>query len=429
MSRGVSRGFSRRDMLKGGTAVALTGTALATSRRTTRAQETLNVLVEAGGKGELDPIAAAYTQSTGNTVSFIELPYAGLYDRLSSELASGSVSFDVAALDAIWLTTFAPAVRPLDELFTPEVQSDIFPALVAEAQVDGHFIGMPAWTNTEILFYRKDLFEDPAEQAAFADRFGYPLAPPTDWQQFNDAATFFTRGSDLYGTDVKGAVETEFLAHVLQAGSPGVVLDDAGEVIIDNDQHLAALTFYCELNNTLKVSPPGAAQLDWGGAQNLFNQGQTAMMRFWAHAYRLVPADAPVAGKVGVAPMIGGAAGVAGIPGPWYLSVPRATGKAELATDFVRFAYENNALSIGSSLGLASRVSAFTQYANQPGYESFQPLLDTLSAPATRSRPATPRWQQIVDTVLVPMLQSAVEPGADYAGLLASAKSDVESIL
>jgi multiple sugar transport system substrate-binding protein len=428
---------SRRDLLKWTGLAATTGVALAApagvrgALAAPRRQEagSLNVLVEAGGKAELEPVASAYKESAGTEVTFIELPYAGLFERLQSELAAGSVSFDVAALDAIWLTTFAQAVRPLDELFTDEVKADLFPALVAEAQVEGRFVGMPVWTNAEILFYRKDLFEDPAEQSAFESEYGYPLAPPTTWQQFTDMAVFFTREGELYGTDVKGAVETEWLAHVLQAGAPGVVLDDAGDVIIDDEQHLAALTFYSDLNNELQVSPPGAPQIDWGAAQNLFYQGQTAMLRFWAHAYPLTPEDSPVAGKVGVAPMIGGEAGVAGIPGPWYLSVPEATEKADLATDFVRFAYENNALSLQSDLGLAARISAFEEFAGQPGYEHFQPLLDTLSAPATKPRPATPKWQQIVDTVLVPLIQESLNPGADYAGLLANAKSDVERLL
>ena len=46
-----------------------------------------------------------------------------------------------------------------------------------------------------------------------------------------------------------------------------------------------------------KSAPPGAAQVDWAAAQNLFNQGKTAMTRFWAHAYRQIPKDAPVAAR------------------------------------------------------------------------------------------------------------------------------------
>ncbi|MCI4061097.1 sugar ABC transporter substrate-binding protein [Micromonospora sp. R77] len=392
--------------------------------------KTLTVACEGGGKIELQPVVDKFKQDTGTTVTLVELPYDGLFNRLTSELASGKPSFDVCAVDAVWIPLLANKLAPLDGLFTAEVKNDLFPALVSEAQSGGAFIGMPVWTNSEILFYRKDLFEDPKEKAAFAKKYGYPLAPPTTWQQFTDIATFFTRPDQkLYGTDVKGAVETEWLAHVLQAGSPGVVLDDSGAVIVDNAQHLAALTFYADLNNKHKVAPAGAAQTDWSAAQNLFNQGQTAMTRFWAHAYRQIPKDAKVAGKVGAAPMIGGTAGVAGIPGPWYLSAPKGGAKGDLAQQFIKAAYDNNALSIETSLGLAARKSAYQQYADKPGYESFGPLLATLNASATRARPASPHWQRIVDSVLVPTIQKALTPGADYAALLKAARTQIEGII
>ncbi|GAA3763781.1 ABC transporter substrate-binding protein [Micromonospora maritima] len=392
--------------------------------------KTLTVACEGGGKIELQPVADTFTKDTGTTVNLVELPYEGLFNRLTSELSSGKPSFDVCAVDAVWIPLFAAKLDKLDDLFTADVKNDLFPALVQEAQSDGRFIGMPVWTNSEILFYRKDLFEDSKEKAAFQRRYGYPLAPPTTWQQFTDIATFFTRPEQkLYGTDVKGAVETEWLAHVLQAGSPGVVLDDSGNVIVDNAQHLAALTFYADLNNKHKVAPAGAAQTDWNAAQNLFNQGQTAMTRFWAHAYRQIPADAKVAGKVGAAPMIGGTAGVAGIPGPWYLSIPQGGGKADLAKQFIKAAYDNNALSIETSLGLAARKSAYQSFAEKPGFESFGPLLATLNASATRPRPASPHWQRIVDSVLVPTIQKALTPGADYAALLKAARTQIEGIV
>jgi len=394
--------------------------------------QTVTVLVEGGGKAELEPVAEAFTDETGTKVSLVELPYDGLYDRLSSEFSSGSVSFDVAALDAIWLTGFADGVEPLDDMFTEEVEADLFPALVEEAQVDGTFVGMPVWTNAEILFYRTDLFEDPKQQAAFEKKYGYPLAPPTDWQQFQDMAAFFTQDTDgdgsidLYGTDVKGAVETEWLAHVAQAGSPGMVLDEEGNVIIDNAEHLAALDFYTE---AVADAPEGASQVDWAAAQNLFNQGQVAMTKFWAHAYPQIPEDAKVKGKVGAAPMIAGDAGIGAVPGNWYLSIPKAGDNKELAQDFIQFAYDHNDLSIDSALGLAARKSAFEKYADRPGYEHFDALIATLEGPATMPRPANAKWQQIVDTALIPMIQKAVEPGADNQALLDEAKAQIEEIL
>ncbi|MCL3861078.1 sugar ABC transporter substrate-binding protein [Actinotalea sp. K2] len=395
----------------------------------------ITVLVEGGGLAELQPVADAWKSETGNEVTFVELPYGGLYDRLSTELASGSVSFDVAALDAIWLPAFADGVESLDEMFTDDVTADLFPALLEEASVDGRYIGMPVWTNAQVLFYRADLLEDPAEQTAFEAEYGYPLAAPTTWEEYRDVATFFTRdtdgdgATDLYGTDVKGAVETEWLASVLQAGADGMVLDADGNVIINDAAHKAALDFYVAPLLEDGSAPQGAAQIDWAAAQNLFYQGQTAMMRFWAHAYTQTPEDSEVFGKVGVAPMPAGPGGLAGVPGAWYLSVPTATKNTELAKEFIQFAFDNNALGLDTALGLAATKSALQSLVGVEGHENLAPLIETLEADGTMPRPATDKWQQIVDTVLIPMLQAAVAGGADNQQLLDDAKAQVEAIL
>ena len=389
----------------------------------------LTVLCEAGGQAELTPVADAFTKETGTKITFVALPYDGLYNRFNTELSAGTPSFDIGAMDAIWLPTFAGKLTPLDDMFTDQVKADLFPSLLTEGQINGKYMGMPVWANAEIIFYRTDLFEDSKEKSNFKSKYGYELAAPTTWKQFDDIAQFFTRGSKLYGTDVKGAVETEWLAAVVQAGAAGPVLDPSGKVIIDDAAHVAALDFYSNLNNTLKVAPPGAVQVDWAAAQNLFNQGKTAMTRFWAHAYRQIPKDAPVYGKVGAAPMIAGSAGVGAIPGPWYLSLPSSGAKADQAKKFIQYAYDHNDLSIESDLGLAARKSAFAKYQDQKGYESFKPLIATLDGPATKPRPATPKWQQIVDTVLVPTIQASLKQGANYQALLTAARAKVESLV
>ena len=393
----------------------------------------LTVVVEGGGKAELQPIADLYKEETGTEVTLVELPYAGLYDRISSELQAGEPSFDIAALDAIWLPAFAPGLAPLDDLFTDDVESDLFGGLVSESKVDGTFVGMPVWTNSEILFYRTDLFEDPANIADFEAKYGYPLAAPTTWEQYRDVAEFFTQDTDgdgaidLYGTDVKGAVETEWLATVSQAGEEDMVLNaDSGEVTIDDAAHKEALDYYVSL---LPFAPSGAAQLDWAGAQNLFYQGKLAMMRFWGHAYRQTPDDSPVKEDIGVAPMIGGPGGVAGVPGAWYLSVPASGDNQDAAKDFISFAYEHNDLAADTSLGLVARKSAFESKEGEAGFENYPALVATLEAAQSLPRPATPQWQEIVDSVLVPMIQKAVEPGADTDQLLSDAKTQIESIV
>jgi ABC-type glycerol-3-phosphate transport system substrate-binding protein len=319
-------------------------------------------------------------------------------------------------------------------MFTVETKADLFPALVEEAHVGDRFVGVPVWTNAQVLFYRADLFADPAQQEAFEADYGYELAPPSTWEQYLDVAAFFTQDTDgdgsvdLYGTDVKGAVETEWLALVLQAGATHVVLDENGDVTIDDAAHQQALDAYVA---PLKAgsAPAGASQVDWADAQNLFYQGKTAMTRFWAHAYTQIPEDSPVSGNVAVTPMPAGPGGSAAIPGAWYLSVPTATGKSENAKEFVQFALDNNELGIDTSLGLAATIPALETGGQQEGKENLAALMEALEAPGTAPRPATDKWQQIVDTVLIPMLQRATTDDADTEKLLADAKAQIEDIV
>lgn len=432
----TTRGSRRRFVFAAGAAaagLALTGCGVGGDSAGGGDAEGITVVVEGGGKAELEPIATQYEEETGTSVTFVELPYDGLYDRVSSELQAGTPSFDVAALDAIWLPAFADALAPLDDLFTPELQADLFDGLLAEAQVEGRFVGMPVWTNAEVLFYRTDLFEDPQNQEDFAAEYGYALAPPTTWEEYRDAAEFFTRDTDgdgsvdLYGTDVKGAVETEWLATVSQAGADQMVLDaESGEATIASEEHRDALDFYVSL---LDFAPAGASQLDWAGAQNLFYQGELAMMRFWGHAYRQTPADSPVADSIGVAPMISGAGGVGAVPGAWYLAAPSAGDQQEAASDFIAYAIEHNALSADTSLGLVARKSAFEARAGEEGFENYGALLETLEAPQSLPRPQSASWQEITDSVLIPLVQKAVEPGADTAALLSDAETQIEDIV
>lgn len=397
--------------------------------------ESINILVEGGGEQLQKAVAERFTAETGIEVNFTVVPYAGVFEKLTAEIASGRSNYDIATIDVVWNANFAPYLEPLDGLFTSAVKADLPDALLQDARFNDQYIGMPAWANAEVLFYRTDLFNDPKERRAFKAEYGYDLTPPQTWSQFEDVAVFFTRdtdgdgNTDLYGTDVKGAFAEEWMAHVLQAGSPGVILNDAGEVIIDNDAHVEALEFYTNLHCDLGVSPSGVTEIGWAEAQNLFYQGKTAMMRFWAHAYRLTPDDSVVDGKVGVAPMIAGSAGIAAIPGPWFNVIPKTSDKKDLAKQFIAYAIKHNNMGIEAPLALAATNSAYEQYADQAGFEHFGPLLTTLAADATRGRPLHEDYQEIVDEAVLPALQEALACERDPAAILSEASVIVEDIL
>jgi ABC-type glycerol-3-phosphate transport system substrate-binding protein len=390
--------------------------------------QSITVLVEGGGHSLQQAAAEAFTEETGIAVTFVEVPYQGVYDKLSAEIASGTSNYDVATIDVVWNAAFAPYVEDLSGLFTEAVVADIPPALVADANVDEKTMGMPAWANAEIVFYRKDLWEDPANQAAFKEQFGYDLAPPAIWQQWRDMANFFTKDG-MYGTVVIGGTSEEWMAEVLQAGSPGVILDDAGNVILDNQAHIDALENYRAPLCVDASVPDNALEISWGEAQNLFYQGQTAMMKFWAHAYKMTPEDSQIAGKVGVAPMIAGSVGIAAIPGPWYNVIPSTSQNKDAARQFISYLVAHNALGIEAPLGLAATNSAYESYMEEPGYEHFGPLMETLSAPATKGRPLHEDYQELVDEAVMPAFQGALECEDNVAELLQEAAATARDIL
>ena len=82
--------------------------------------------------------------------------------------------------------------------------------------------GLPEEGDTVALFVRKDLFQNPAEKAAFKAKYGMDL-PQTfeDWEKISFAemekiAEFFTRpDKGLYGTELQYSKEYDFMSMYL----------------------------------------------------------------------------------------------------------------------------------------------------------------------------------------------------------------------
>ena len=58
--------------------------------------------------------------------------------------------------------------------------------------VNGKIYGFPDDGDVMLLYYRKDIFEDPKMMEEFKAKHGYALAPPKDWKQFDEIGQFIT---------------------------------------------------------------------------------------------------------------------------------------------------------------------------------------------------------------------------------------------
>ncbi|SHM76625.1 extracellular solute-binding protein [Gracilibacillus kekensis] len=399
----------------------------------------LTVLVEGGSPAEAvaEETRDSFKEETGYDVIIESVPYTGVYDRMRTELTTGSGAFDVATIDTIWLPALYEGLEPIQDIVTDEISADLFPGLIDGATIEDNVYGLPTWTNSKILLYRKDLFEDENNKSAFEAEFGYELAPPGDWEQYKDIASFFGNNEDypeLYGTSVFGASSGDSVAswldHVTQAGADNLVLDDNGEVIVNDQYHVDALNMLNDLVSTEGSVPENTLETASAETAELFYNGNLAMMLAWGHFY--VPANDPdtsdVAGKVGAAPMIAGEEGIGVVPGPWYQVIPSSSNKKDMAKKYLEFMYEKNEL-YADALGVAARQSVFEEYGKEEKYSHLTPLAKTLNAEQTQNRPSTDQWQEIESEALIPAIQKVLGGELTAQEALDEANEIIEGIV
>lgn len=392
-------------------------------------EKTLNILVE-GGSPALEvaqQTAEEFEEESGYKIKIDSVPYTGVYDKLKAEIDAGKSIHDVAIIDVLWFSSLAKGLNPLDDVLSDEEQADFLPQLKEGATINGDLLGIPTWSNSKVLIYRKDLFEDENNKKAFEAEYGYELKAPTNWQEYRDAAAFFTK-NDMYGTTVFGAnigdSVSSWLDHVAQAGGGPLVVDENRNVLIDQKPYIEALELLQNIVNDKSV-PADTLSIASTETAELFNDERLAMMLVWGHFY--MDAAEALPGKVGVAPMIAGEEGIGAVPGPWYQVVLKDSSKKDVAADYLKFMYNKNEEYM-KTLGIAGRSSIFKSYEGNEDYFHLSAINATLEGKQTQNRPQINEWTQIENEILAPMLQRALS-GEDAKAELIKAKEQIEQLL
>ena len=130
--------------------------------------------------------------------------------------------------------------------------------------------------------HRTDLFENADEMAAFESQYGRALAFPETWDEFTEVAKFFTRpDKNLYGTTLmpgNGDWATDDFKTLLAAwGGDGYMVSDDFTLAFNSPEGVEALTYYADLINKDKVTPPGVTSFSWDDASAAFTSGLTAI--------------------------------------------------------------------------------------------------------------------------------------------------------
>lgn len=224
---------------------------------------------------------------TGIKVNVIEIPFVELFPKTMIEHNAGTGAYDVLSISPAWVADLAAAgaIEPLDDYMTK------YGADAELDDVNGPFRDWMTWGGKTyglvvdgdvfVLFYRKDIFEDPDNQAAFKAAHGYDLAPPATWQQYEEICAFLTEKykPQMYGCSALHGPDSHYLFAERFRNYGGKFFDpETMKATINSDIGVEALT---DLVRVIQYMPPGAQT--WGFGENLsaLLNGEVAMTVNW----------------------------------------------------------------------------------------------------------------------------------------------------
>ncbi len=159
--------------------------------------------------------------------------------------------------------------------------------------------------------YRKDLFEDPTEQADFKAKYGWDLQWPETWEQLDQLAEFFHRpDQDLLGcTDIRNSIWglTNWIQRYASFANPAMMYFDpaTGKPMINSEAGIQATQEYAD---TMRFKSPDALAWGWPEQYNNMAAGGAAITCAFPNMPKFLDnpdnPDSTIAGKLatGIAP-------------------------------------------------------------------------------------------------------------------------------
>jgi len=304
-------------------------------------EETLNMLILPSPSADaLKKLLPHFYRQTGIKVNLAIYPYDEVFEILSN--LHQHPYYDLLRIDMACFPWFAEKVlTPLAEI-SPGVPTllDNFSAEIGHhfSQIDGKAYALPFDASTQLLFYRRDLFEDPTIKRMFYERTGNELKIPANFEEFDAVTAFFTAihqpgnpqrpvgSSTTLGSS--GLIATEYLLRYYALG--GRLVHKNKPVQLEPALAIAALQQYLrQLAITTNLNSEW-----WNASVAQFEQGQLAMLIMYMNLFNNV-AHSPLSPAIGYAPVPGDVPQMGG----GSLGMSRFSDKKDQATQFFHWLY------------------------------------------------------------------------------------------
>ncbi|WP_311753808.1 extracellular solute-binding protein [Proteus columbae] len=306
-----------------------------------KADISLNLLIlPSPSTSALKKLLPHFYRQTGIKVNLAIHPYDEVYQILSQ--LHLHPYYDLLRIDMACFPWFAERIlQPLDKIghgLTDLLNNFSLPTQQKFSLVNNVAYAMPFDASAQLLFYRKDLFEDPILKRMYYEKTGNELTVPTTFEEYDNVTQFFTEqyeegqlsrpmgASTTLGS--AGLIATEYLLRYYAKGGcligshniPRLEMPLAGEIL---EEYLKQLSITENIHNKW-----------WSESVRLFEQGHLAMLIAYMNLFNDV-AHSNILPKTGFAPVPGS------IPqlGGGVLGVSRYSQKSQYAEQFYRWLY------------------------------------------------------------------------------------------
>lgn len=221
-------------------------------------------------------------QSKGEyTIEFEYLPSDADQQReqLVRRLGAKDDSIDIMGMDVIWTGEFANAgwVEEFAGKDEKQATQGVFPSVAETARFEDKVWAAPIWTNTQLLWYRKDRVD----------------TPPKTWDEMFKQAEQIGENNliEVQGNRYEGLV-VWLNAMVESAGTSVVAPDDAQQVALEPAATEKALATMVELADSA-YADPSLSTSDEDTARLAFESGTASFMLNYPFVYPSAKENAP----------------------------------------------------------------------------------------------------------------------------------------
>jgi multiple sugar transport system substrate-binding protein len=330
----------------------------------------------------------------------------GQHQQLALRLAAADSSMDILGLDVTWTPEFAEAgwIQAWPSDLAQQIKQGTLASMINTSTWAGKLYSAPFNTNTQLLWYRKDLVPH----------------PPTTWAQMISMAENLAKQGKPHLIEIQGAQYEGYTVwfNTLVNSAGGKIVSDDGSKVVLGPSAVQALKVIQDLAHSPAADPSLSNQME---DQNRlqFESGQAAFELNYPYVYPSAKADVPKIFKnMAWAPYPRMKASepahvtIGGID----LAVSKFSNHKQLAFEAISCLRQAKHEITNAVLGGLPPVltSVYTRPSFQKAYPFWKDILDTLKLASVR--PKTPAYQSVALEIAYTLSPpTSVDPAKDIA--------------